>query len=347
MFFTLIIPAFNADQIEKLLYSIICQDEEDLEVIICDDSDYNLIYNIYEIYQNNIPNINIRYFKTEKHKYKCPGNTRYDAMKHISKDAKYILFADDDDFLEPNQLHKIKEFIIQNNYPEMVFSKIYEVHDTNCKDINNIYENGQYPKNKILDSFVWLHGNLYRYDFIFKNGINFKENLRSHEDAYFNCSVLAALHGNNIEYCVYDDIFYNWVRRDKSLSNIPIDNHMYIEKYLHEYIYSSTEPMFNAVKIYKDNDLYFRGQCMGTLVFSYFYYQSFIWSEGLNIIQENLEYIRELLYKIMETFSVTKNDIINLVYSCPESYNDMKVNTLNMGYRFVETTSFRDFILKL
>nr|DAF83947.1 MAG TPA: hypothetical protein [Caudoviricetes sp.] len=51
----------------------------------------------------------------------------------------------------------------------------------------------------------------------------------SHEDAYFNCTVLAHLHGSNIQYTRYDDVFYNWVRRDKSLSNIPIDNHTYIE----------------------------------------------------------------------------------------------------------------------
>lgn len=180
MFFTLIIPAFNADQICKLLYSIICQDEKDLEIIICDDSESNFIYKIYEIYEKNVPNINIKYFKTERHKYKCPGNTRYDAMKHISKDTKYILFADDDDFIEPNQLPKIKEFIIQNNYPEMIFSRIYEVNDTKCENIQDIYNDEQYPKNKILDSFVWLHGNLYRYDFIFKNKINFKEDLHSH-----------------------------------------------------------------------------------------------------------------------------------------------------------------------
>ena len=86
---------------------------------------------------------------------------------------------------------------------------------------------------------------------------------------------------------------------------------------------------------------------MGTLVFSYFYYQFFIWSEGENILKENIGYIRDLVYRMMNVFNMTKEDIINLVYTCPESYNDMKIGTLNMGYKFVETTSFRDFILKL
>ena len=86
---------------------------------------------------------------------------------------------------------------------------------------------------------------------------------------------------------------------------------------------------------------------MGTLVFSYFYYQFFVWSEGEGILKENLGYIRDLVYRMIDVFNITNEDIINLVYTCPESDNDMKIGTLNMGYKFVETTSFRDFILKL
>lgn len=63
--------------------------------------------------------------------------------------------------------------------------------------------------------------------------------------------------------------------------------------------------------------------------------------------KENIGYIRDLVYRMMNVFNITKEDIINLVYTCPESYNDMKIGTFNMGYKFVETTSFRDFILKL
>ena len=199
----------------------------------------------------------------------------------------------------------------------------------------------------MLDSIEWLHGNLYRYDFLRDNHINFKEDLISHEDVYFNCSILAHLNGRGITYTTFNEPFYNWVRRNKSLSNIPIDGHTYIEKYLYQYIYSSTEPMFDCVNIYPENRLYYRGQCMGTLVFSYFYYQFFVWSEGEGILKENLGYIRDLVYRMMDVFNITKEDIINLVYTCPESYNDMKIGTLNMGYKFVETTSFRDFILKL
>lgn len=344
MFFTLIIPAFNADQVGKLLYSVIRQNEPDLQVVICDDSDSDGVYRVCNKYNAYL---NIVYHKTSKHKTKCPGNTRYDGMKYVSKDTKYILFADDDDFFEANALPKIKRFIIDNDYPEVIFSSIYEVVDTKCNDMCKLYDADQYPKKQVLNSFVWLHGNFYRYDFIAEHNITFKEDLVSHEDAYFNCTVLAHLHGSNIQYTRYDDVFYNWVRRDKSLSNIPIDNHTYIEQYLCDYIYSSTEPMFDAETIYPENYLYYRGQCMGTLVFSYFYYQFFIWSEGENIVKENIGYIRDLVYKIIDVFGITKDSIINLVYSCPESYNEMKIDTFNMGYKFVETTSFRDFILKL
>lgn len=344
MFFTLIIPAFNADQIGKLLYSIVRQNESDLQVIICDDSESDGVYKVYNKYNVYL---NLVYCKTDKHKTKCPGNTRYDGMKHISKDTKYVLFADDDDFFEADALPKIKRFIIDNNYPEVVFSNIYETRDTKCNNMCDLYCKGQYPKVQTLSSLAWLHGNLYRYDFLYDNRIEFKEDLISHEDVYFNCSILAHLTGHGITYATFDKPFYNWVRRDKSLSNIPVEGHTYIEKYLYQYIYSSTEPMFDGVKIYPDSYLYYRGQCMGTLVFSYFYYQFFIWSEGENILKENIGYIRDLVYRMMNVFNITKEDIINLVYTCPESYNDMKVDTLNMGYKFVETTSFRDFILKL
>ena len=88
-FFTLIIPTFNADQIGKLLYSVVRQNEPDLQVIICDDSESDGVYRIYNKYSAYL---NLVYFKTDKHKTNCPGNTRYDGMKHIPEDTKYVLF---------------------------------------------------------------------------------------------------------------------------------------------------------------------------------------------------------------------------------------------------------------
>jgi len=193
MFFTLIIPAYNPGQIIKLFNSIIAQHEPDLLVIVCDDRPDDGIRDVTELYDRLL---NIKYCHTKDREMHSPGNTRLDALQYVPDDTVYLLFADDDDYFNPDMLPKIKNKLIQEKMPPMVFTDVYAV--TLRHGVQDIYNLNNYERKLLLSKGVFLHGVFYRWDFIKSNGCTFKENISSHEDGYFNAMCISSLICNNM-----------------------------------------------------------------------------------------------------------------------------------------------------
>lgn len=341
--FAICIPCYkcgNDEYIGALLKSIAKQ-KGDITVILCDDSPdgdnelYNYIEDNKEIYENKI---NVEYYKRDNdYKIHSPGNTRMDAVKHVKDDIDYILFADHDDVFLDDAFENLKEFIIENNYPEMVFTFFH----TWSPDMKNRYK-------ETNTGIVWTHGNAYKKSFIDKNKINYKKDMASHEDLYWNNYVTAHLHGQDKKYMVMDKEIYAWRDWENSLSRKFFhEKYYYIDIYFKDYIEALTEAQFECAKIYPDKKDSYLSHSVFSLLYMYFYYQAMEYRLGYEAKHENLDCIRQIIIKIKNTFSINENDIINIIYSNPVQYRIKKLEAINGAGDFIENTSFRDFILHL
>lgn len=161
----IIIPAYNAHKtITKTLDSISIQKElPNYHVTISNDNgkDYHEIIKKYK------EKLNIDEIKTPVNG--GPGLARQHAVDNSN--SKYIIFIDSDDIF----------------YDENSVSLLYKkINDTN---VDLVISNFIYKKNGINrveeKSTVWLHGKIYKRDFLKDNNIRFSE-LRTNEDNAFN-----------------------------------------------------------------------------------------------------------------------------------------------------------------
>ena len=161
----IIIPAYNSHKtITKTLDSISIQKEmPNYHVTISNDNgkDYHEIIKKYK------DKLNIDEIKTPTNG--GPGLARQYAVDNSN--SKYIIFIDSDDIF----------------YDENSISLLYKkINETN---VDIVISNFIYQKNGIKKveekSTVWLHGKIYKRDFLTSNNIKFSE-LRTNEDNAFN-----------------------------------------------------------------------------------------------------------------------------------------------------------------
>jgi len=291
MFFTLIIPAYNPGQIIKLFNSIIAQHEPDLLVIVCDDRPDDGIKDVTELYDRLL---NIKYCHTKDREMHSPGNTRLDALQYVPDDTVYLLFADDDDYFNPDMLPKIKNKLIQEKLPFVAMTNFWA---TKLKyNSTDIYNTNNYYRIYQPDNGVFLHGNFYRWDFVKENGCTFKENISSHEDGYFNSMCLGELICRDTTITVLDNCyFYNWFRHPTSITELVMntDNANYIETYLDGYLQCVTEPMAIRFKQHRTHKQQLYDECAKSLLLAYFYIQ-FSESEGhKDLVEHNKKLYKE------------------------------------------------------
>ena len=333
---SVIIPAYNcSNTIVRLMDSLVNQNQpyDDIEIIICDD---NSTDNFMDKVRPYSINLNIYYCKTKPREVHCPGNTRMDGWHKAS--GTWITFIDNDDMFEAGAFDFIKETIEKTKEKALIF--------TTFKDY--LPETGQ--NMRIFDGMTWMHGKFYNRQWLIDNNIDFKENLCSHEDLYFNSRVFSLLAARHQEYTKVEDHFlYRWIYQRDSLSRKFADTqHSFIETFMKDYVVSVLEPWITTYRQYpEDKDLYCRQLC-NTILYCYFYYQSFLYQmKEEDILPGTLDAIKYLVYRVMFEFNVNKGYIINFVYSIPEHYNHVKDETFVGNCEFVETKSFYDFIQAL
>lgn len=359
-FMSVVIPAYNCRaEIERLLDSIVVQNwsKENLEVIICDD---NSTDNFMELVTPYYEKLNIKYFKTEPRDIHCPGNTRKDGLSHVT--GEWVTFIDNDDAFDEGAFDMIKDTIVTKNVTNMVYTIFHEY-------IPEQFINRELDPNtpagygRDMTGNTWLHGNWYNMQWLKDNNIDFKENLESHEDLYFNSLCMATLMVQGTNYTIPDanasevgrKYAYTWIFRPNSLSRGYFSTeHYYIETYLSDYIYSATEPWKHFASIYCQNDQNpeFRiaclQQCLFTLMYAFFYWEAGYYRLGPEkILPNNINVIRDTVDQICFRFKITKSDIIAFVYSNPAQYQVIKNESFTGGGAFIELHTFRDFILSL
>ncbi len=191
----IIIPAYNAHKtIEQTLCSIAYQYIADkLNVyIVNDDSDKD--YNEFVNFFSNF--ITIKELKLEKNS--GPGVARQYGIDNSKSD--YIIFMDSDDcFADIFSAKILYDAITENDYDVVIGSIAEETDD------GFIIHDG---------SEVWLHGKIYKREYLKNNDIRFTDTYYDEDNAFNSLLFL----GNPKKKIIYDKI-YLWRKNYTSLTN--------------------------------------------------------------------------------------------------------------------------------
>ena len=344
MFLSIVVPCYNcANTIERLLNSIVIQDEEilkDAEVILVDDcdktSEREALKNKVKSYEDKL---NIKWEKTVRD-FHCPGNTREIGRKAAT--GEWLVFIDNDDMFEENAFITIKNFIDKNNCKTLVASN-FSAYDYETKEKTRTFVGAE--------TDTWHHGKWYNLpNFLDKYNIHFQDDLFSHEDVYFNNCCLRHLIDEGSDYTYLDSYTYLWVENSNSLSRSYFDEkRYYIETFLPDYLESCINPYLDNIKNVEKEEtkqFYFHQVMMGIL-HGYFYHQAEVWRLGLDYLTANREAIHNLVLKISKAFNVPVEYMIDYIYKQPELYDKIKKQSFIGSCAFVETHSFRDFIMNI
>lgn len=201
----ILIPQYKEDEriVKKLLDSIELQRNvnfNDIGVIIVNDGS-DVILNPFFLQQYKF---RIDYIRNE---HKGVSATRNKALKEATAD--YIMFCDADDMFYHSLALQLIIKIIEANKPQCIYSTfIEEVTDKNNK--------GKFIYNARSHAFVFVHGKIYKRNFLIEKNIWWDEELKLHEDGYFNGLALAQIPQDKLIYC--DEPFYMWCDNSNSVS---------------------------------------------------------------------------------------------------------------------------------
>lgn len=190
----------NEETISFLLNSIESQirvDKKDIGVIICSDGgEYVLNQEFLDKYSYDIDYIIC--------KHRGVSATRNTAL--LLSDSEYVMFCDaDDGFVSTIGVYSLMRGFELKPESEMISSKIF-IED---------FLNGDREFIVGDHNNVFVHGKVFKRDFLIKNEIFFDERLIIHEDSYF-CNVVNFYAENKI---YNDNIFYCWCKNTNSVSS--------------------------------------------------------------------------------------------------------------------------------
>ena len=190
----------NEETISFLLYSIESQihiDKKDVGVIICSDGgEYVLNQDFFNKYSYDID-----YVLCE---HRGVSATRNSAL--LLSDAEYVMFCDaDDGFVSNIGVYSLIRSLDLNPNSEMLSSKIF-IED----NINGA------PEFVIGDhNNTFVHGKVFRREFLISKELFFDERLKIHEDSYF-CNIINFFAKNK---AYNNNAFYCWRKNPSSVSN--------------------------------------------------------------------------------------------------------------------------------
>ena len=332
--FSLIIPCHNPEKtIFKLFDSLTRQNipKKDLQIIVVDDNsdsvDYwtqlKTLYSTWDLV-----------FARTTTKVHCPSNTRREGMKYIT--GKWVFFCDQDDYFEDGALAKVKEYIETHNKKMYVISTIMRTCDPVTEECKDVFAHKQ----------AWLHGKWYSMENLIKPyNINFREDLVTHEDIYFNSCVLNVLFYLETDWEYLDIFTYRWVDNPESLTRRPRNDRGYLFENFQDYIVSASEPYIENAKRLREP--IFVNQLIMTALHCYFYYEAASYFNGPTDYTDTIELIKNYLHRLRDELHYSPNFIVDYVYSNASQYDAVRQDCMKSTGLCIPKTSFRDFVLRL
>lgn len=340
---SIVIPCFNCKEtIGRLLSSILANglDKDDYEVIIVDDKSKDDFLSVVKLYSDQM---HIICTETTREIH-CPGNTRQCGLPLIR--GEWFCFADNDDMFESYALKTMLRYL--EAHPD-----VYTV-CTNFRSYDPYADKfvGNFMKE---DTDTWLHGKFFNTQKTLKEfGCHFAEDMKTHEDVYFNSWNLAHLIDCGKEY-VYLDIFtYRWVYNENSLTRkhfLGKNKYSYIETYMDDYLHATSDPRFYMLEKSTNpkTQLWCLDQIMMNLLHAYFYYQASVYRFGsaTDVLDSEYIAIKQFKKRIADKTGLQDNGMINYAYQNAQRFDDVRRHGISGTMPFIETQSFRDFILNL
>lgn len=350
MYFTLVIPAYNCqDTIDRLMQSIVEQHFDDLKIIIIDDSDEQhkgleeKYINKYKKYLNI--DYHIRWAEPPRwvgsYTCHCPGNTRHNGLYYaLKEDTEYIFFADCDDEFEPNTFeivaNKIKELNQQFGYSlQTILTPFYRWKESTMTTISLEKKN-----------IGWLHGKFYNKDFLIRNNIQFKPNLASHEDVFFNTMVNSALVKENSDFLVFEQIVYKWYHREDSESHreASLTGQNFLEKHFKDYIEAVTSPIVQIALTDSEHLQQHGINLINGIITSYFYFQGFLNNGNIDYFKINYEYCKWQVLQAIKVFHFNIETLIAMIQDQKEIYGIDREECIKGVGAFIEKQSIADYL---
>lgn len=200
---SIIIPVYNSKKyIKKCLDSILCQTYKNIEIIAINDGSTDESLSILETYEKKTNIINV--YTQENSGI---AKTRNRGIK-LAK-GKYIMFIDNDDFIDEDYVEVFVNTIESNN-ADIVVGGYKRVNTNNKILFNNQPKNNKWSKYTIIAPWA----KIYRKSVIEEVGALFLDYVIG-EDVYFNLNLYSK--GLNIVTIDYEG--YNWFYNDLSVSN--------------------------------------------------------------------------------------------------------------------------------
>lgn len=313
----ILVPQYKEtdDIIKPLLDSLAIQQNVRMDeigvVIVNDGTDIHLTDDFLKSYPYDI-----EYYLNE---HKGVSATRNACLDHAT--ANFVMFCDADDmFYNACGLWMIFREM-QIGFDGLVSVFVEETRNPMNGEILYI--------NREMDS-TFVHGKVYRRQYLIDNNIRFNPDLTIHEDSYFNC--LAQKCSTNIKYC--QSPFYLWKWRDESICR---HDPKYILKTYNNMLDSNTALVNELLSRKKENDAKF--YCVAMIYDSYFTMNK---NEWLN--QENQEYRMNTEKRFKRYFGEFKN-----LYQTIDEQTKAQI-IMNIKNRFfqegllMESVTFDDWI---
>ena len=191
-----VIPSYKETEkdIFSLLSSIANQlgiDKQDMEVIIVRDGTDFLNLEKFDFLE-----LNIRQVIMEENL--GPGMARQRGLDVAT--GKYVMFCDADDVLHNvGIIGAMVQEMDSKNWDILKTSWLEECVEPNTKQL--VYINHEIEN-------TWMHGKMFKREFLQKNNISFHPDLRVHEDTYFNS--IAIEYTNNIGFLNVTSYVWKW-----------------------------------------------------------------------------------------------------------------------------------------
>ena len=185
--------SFLLDSIESQIHV----DKKDVGVIICSDGgEYVLNQEFLDKYSYDI-----QYVICE---HRGVSATRNSAL--LLSDAEYVMFCDaDDGFVSNIGVYSLIRSLDLNPKSEMLSCKIF---------VEDIIDG--FPEFSIGEhNNIFVHGKVFRREFLIENELFFDERLKIHEDSYF-CNIINFYAKNKV---YNNNSFYCWRKNPNSVSN--------------------------------------------------------------------------------------------------------------------------------
>lgn len=256
----LLIPQYNEtdDIVCNMLDSIKIQqgiDFNDFEVLFGNDgSDIKLSEELFKQYP-----FSIKYFQYE---HTSPAGTRQKLFEEATAD--YVMFCDADDmFLSVLAFNAIFSYI-EKGFDSLISDFIEEIIDR---------ENDRVMFYPHIKDQTFVHGKVYRRQHIIDNHIEWKPDIRYHEDGSYN--LLAINTSKSIKHCNMP--IYLWKWRDNSVCR---KEHLYVLKTYTRMIYSNAY----LIKDFLDRNMLKQAKFYtATLVYgTYYMLNKPIWLDPMN-----------------------------------------------------------------